>query len=178
MKKFIPMLILFFSACATEIPFTVQQFPGVTLSGVEFTTSMKEADYGLFYGDLESGLIEMGLNPEEKNEVYGVYSYPEEMENMWTDEFSFFAGVPLPPDSILPENFVNWEISPSTYAVFAFQGAPQKIGKAYGYIYGKWMKTSGYEYDYGKVEFEYYGPQYNEENPDESVIYIYIPVLQ
>lgn len=102
----------------------------------------------------------------EPHVSYGVMAhFDQEMS-----ELDYMAGNAVERVVDLPAGMSRWDIPANTYAVFETTLAT--IGETFGYIYGTWLPTSGYQHAAAPY-FERYGETFSPDNPALS---IYIPV--
>lgn len=86
--------------------------------------------------------------------------------------FDYLAGMAVVPVDEVPEGLQVREVPAGTYAVFSC--SVQAIGQTYGYIFGEWRSTSGYELDTKKPAFEEYPPAADATSP----VRIHIPIRE
>ena len=84
--------------------------------------------------------------------------------------FDYLAGMAVGRVEETPAGVQVREVPAATYAVFAC--VVQSIGQTYGYIFGEWRSTSGYEMDPTKFAFEQYPPAAETNAP----VLIHIPI--
>ncbi len=73
----------------------------------------------------------------------------------------------------VPSGMLTWDIPAQTYAVFPC--TLKTIRETYRYAFETWLPGSEYEYTRGP-DFEFYDESFNPQDPEKSVMYIYIPV--
>ena len=86
--------------------------------------------------------------------------------------FDYLAGMAVGRVEETPAGLQVREVPAATYAVFAC--VVQAIGQTYGYIFGEWRSTSGYEIDPTKFAFEQYPPAGETNAP----VLIHIPIRE
>jgi AraC family transcriptional regulator len=87
-------------------------------------------------------------------------------------EMVYMAGCPVTHVDKLPTGMSRWDVPANTYAVF--ECTLPTIGETFGYIYGTWLPTAGYQQAAGPY-FERYGETFDPTDPT-SKLEIYIPV--
>lgn len=86
--------------------------------------------------------------------------------------FDYLTGMAVGRGDEAPPGVQTREVPAATYAVFAC--GVQSIGQTYGYIFGVWRSTSGYELDPAKCVFEQYPPAGETNAP----VLIHIPIRE
>lgn len=86
--------------------------------------------------------------------------------------FDYLAGMAVERAEDTPAGVQVREVPAATYAVFAC--VVPSIGQTYGYIFGEWRSTCGYEMDPAKVAFEQYPPAADTNAP----VLIHIPIRE
>jgi AraC family transcriptional regulator len=128
--------------------------------------------------NLESKMYEI-LNPPKHGEV-GLCVPTDEGGNV-----SYLLGVIVEDFSKVTEDMITVEVPEAEYAVFTTPPVdvtvdPQQlefsdvIKETWRYIFEEWFKDSGYIYDEGKLDFEFYDERCHY-RPD-TVMEIYVPV--
>ncbi|WP_372371147.1 GyrI-like domain-containing protein [Candidatus Uabimicrobium sp. HlEnr_7] len=77
----------------------------------------------------------------------------------------------------IPISMVAKTVPENEYAVFTHKGSLDKIKDTYEYIYGTWLSKSSYS-SAGLYDFGMYNDDFSIENPEESRVYIHIPVAK
>lgn len=114
-------------------------------------------------------------NIEPCGENYGICQYVDAA--VFTDETPFveFVGARVSSFEEIPEGMIARYMPEQKYAVFKHKGAVDALGKTYDYIYATWLPRSGEEV--AKTDdMEMYGPEFNPQDPEKSVVYIYVPL--
>ncbi|MFW5782299.1 MAG: GyrI-like domain-containing protein [Candidatus Muiribacteriaceae bacterium] len=75
----------------------------------------------------------------------------------------------------MPDDMIGKTLPENSYAVFTHKGEVSKIKMTYEYIYTTWLPGSDYE-PAGCYDFEMYDRDFKVEDPENSVMYICIPV--
>ncbi|MTI95513.1 MAG: AraC family transcriptional regulator [Firmicutes bacterium] len=124
------------------------------------------------------------LQPPKHGEV-GL-SVPDSRD---ASSLTYVLGVIVENFDHVTEDMVTVEVPTATYAVFTTppvdtskaagpegmdRDFPQAIRETWKYIFEQWFRDSGYEYDQGKMDFEYYDERCHF-RPD-TVMEIYIPI--
>lgn len=91
-----------------------------------------------------------------------------------TGFFYYLAAVPVTKLDEIPMPLVGKTIPAAEYAVFSHRGPVAGLKQLYGYAYGTWLPSSGYENPYN-YDFEYYGKDFAGDGPD-ALTEIWIPV--
>jgi len=104
--------------------------------------------------------------------------FPESPEN---GEFVYVIGIEVKEGEKIPDGYYVCTIPEALYAVFSSPPADKanfssSIQGTWKYIYSEWFPNSGYEFDNGKVDFEYYDERCMGETG--NVCDIYIPVVK
>jgi AraC family transcriptional regulator len=74
----------------------------------------------------------------------------------------------------IPEQMSKFVLSPGMYAVFSYKGDASDAAKAFQYIFGEWLPSSGFSLD-NRPHFEVLGDKYKRDDPD-SEEEIWIPI--
>ncbi len=61
------------------------------------------------------------------------------------DKCRYYAGIPVPEGTAAEGEVGIMDIAAGNYAVARFEGTPDIIKKAYGYMYGVWLPAHGYQ---------------------------------
>lgn len=110
--------------------------------------------------------------------LYSMQNYPEgffEKFNPVT-EFEKWAALEVSEVVALPEGMETFLLPAGIYAVFLYKGHPAEGAKAFQYILGTWLPTSGYKLD-NRPHFEKLGEKYRNDSAD-SEEEIWIPVRE
>jgi AraC family transcriptional regulator len=107
-------------------------------------------------------------------EVYEDAGYFREFDPL--REFEKWAAVPVRSHDLIPEDLEGLMIPEGLYAVFRYKGKESEVSGMYRYIYGTWIKKSGYILDH-RPHFAIMGPKYKGEHPD-SEEELWIPVKE
>ena len=105
------------------------------------------------------------------NGEIGIWTHPNEK----TGELRYFFGPIVGEDASVPDGFEELRVPEAEYAVFTVERASdtqalaENIRAAWRYIFNDWFDNSGYAFDHGKMDFEYY-------LGEDS--FIYIPVIK
>lgn len=127
------------------------------------------------------------LNPPKHGEV-GI-GFPDSKDG---GSLVYLLGVIVENFDKVTEDMITLEVPEATYAVFTTPPVDMTVegenGKAndedftraikqtWKYIFEEWFKDSGYKYDEGKLDFEFYDERCHF-RPD-TVMYIYVPVVE
>jgi AraC family transcriptional regulator len=104
--------------------------------------------------------------------------FPENPEN---GEFNYVIGVEVKDGHDIPKEYHVCKIPEALYAVFstpptAIENFSNQIQGTWNYIFSEWFPNSGYEFENGKVDFEFYDERCMGEA--NNVCDIYIPVVK
>ena len=104
--------------------------------------------------------------------VGAAYGVSRVLPNVPVEEgFEYLAAVEVKSLAKLPWGMVGWEIPAQTYAVLPAHDVPD-LGRAFDYLYGKWLPQSKeYEAADGPC-LELYPATYSQ----DLIIYVYVPV--
>ncbi len=91
------------------------------------------------------------------------------------DEMEYIAGRPVTSLKDLPPGMTGKEVPAQTCAVFEAKGVGDVMA-TYGRIF-EWLPSSGYQRGDGP-DYEYYPPDFDPANANESKLYIYWPVTK
>lgn len=108
------------------------------------------------------------------NRLYGIYYPGEKYDPATMHGYNYFVGMEVKDKVDLPEDLQLHKVPGGNYAVFEYLGPVKEIGRAYEYIYGEWLTTTGYK-PASLEMFEAYDDRFDEDSP-ESVVEIWIPV--
>jgi len=100
---------------------------------------------------------------------YGVMSNYDET----TKEFNYLAGFDVESGIEVPEGMIIWKVPDQTYAVI--RCTIPTIMQAYQFFAQEWSLKEGYQRASGP-EFEFYPENFNPEEEETSMIYLYIPI--
>jgi AraC family transcriptional regulator len=89
-------------------------------------------------------------------------------------KFTKWAAIEVTTHEHLPEGLKPYIIEGGLYAVFLYQGMPQRFGPFMQEIVGNWMPASEYELDH-REHFELLGDLYKRDSP-ESQEEVWIPI--
>lgn len=92
-----------------------------------------------------------------------------------SSKFSYISSVKVANSEEVPKNMVCRIIPFSKYALFTHKGSLNSLGQTYEYIYGVWLPNSPYEHS-TLPDIEEYDNTYCDDNPEECLINIYIPI--
>jgi AraC family transcriptional regulator len=107
-------------------------------------------------------------------EMFGVIYGRPEAERSHPDELQYVAGVPVRPESEIPDGMVSHTVQASTFAVFTHRGPINTIGNKCHEVYRIWLPQSNYEHA-GVADVELYDGRFNCES-DDSVMEYWISV--
>lgn len=140
--------------------------PAFTVVGMKYRGKNEHNEITQLWGQFVPRIREIrNRNPDPA--TYGVmYDYDEE-----TGEFDYVAALHVNSASDLPEAMVSVEIPAARYAVFAC--TLPTLSPTYRQIH-PWLAQSEYEHA-GTPEYEYYGEDFDPEDPN-SPMSVYIPV--
>jgi len=117
-------------------------------------------------------------NRINNNVAYGICECVSEFDakNFNEDtEFTELVCVEVSKFDNIPEGMVGRTLQTQKYAVFTHRGPLTNLRSTYDYIYGTWLKNSGYEIAEAD-DFEYYDERFNPVSQEDSEFDIYIPV--
>jgi predicted transcriptional regulator YdeE/DNA-binding transcriptional MerR regulator len=115
------------------------------------------------------------LNPRwhEFNNQADCYAYGLCTDMNDEGEFEYVAGIAVTDASHVPEGMVIRQVPGATYAVF--ETKLQGIHQVYEYAMNTWLPQSNYERG-NSPDFELYDESFDPANPEESKLYVYIPI--
>ena len=122
----------------------------------------------------------MKLKGEIKNtigsDLYAVQIYEGDyFENFNPQkEFLKMAGVEVNSLENISDEMEAYVLETGKYAVFNYQGNPNKGGEAFQYIFQEWLPNSGFSLD-NRPHFEILGAKYKNDS-DDSEEEIWIPI--
>jgi predicted transcriptional regulator YdeE/DNA-binding transcriptional MerR regulator len=87
--------------------------------------------------------------------------------------FEYVAGIAVTDASHVPEGMVVRQVPEATYAVF--ETTLRGIRQVYDYAMNTWLPQSAYEWA-NSPDFELYDDSFDPANPEESTLYVYIPI--
>lgn len=106
---------------------------------------------------------------------YGVCFHIE--ESVSSKSFMYMACVETKNLEDIPTSMVGKTIPEAEYAIFTHKGPIDKISNTYEYIYGPWLSKSEYApADF--YDFELYNDDFSLDKPEESKVYICVPVIK
>ena len=113
----------------------------------------------------------------KNHDEYGA-CFPENPED---GEFEYVIGVEVEDGHDIPKEYFVCFIPESLYAVFSTppsdkENFSKEIQGTWKYIFSEWFPNSGYEFAYGKVDFELYTEQAMGETG--KICEIYVPVTK
>ncbi len=108
--------------------------------------------------------------------LYSLQVYDPNAPNKFNPHtlFTKWALAPVSSAVDVPESMATFELSGGLYAVFEYIGPAKNAPQVFGYIFGQWLPTSGYELD-DRPHFEILQPGYNP-NADDATEAIWIPI--
>lgn len=169
--------------------------PALKVAGYGIKTNIADGNYtkdiAAFWNSYDTNGWEcemyQQLNPPKHGEV-GV-CVPDSKDN---GSLIYILGVIVEDFDKITEDMITLEVPEATYAVFTTpsvdmtiergngtanqEGFPKAIKQTWKYIYEEWFKDSGYKYDEGKLDFEFYDERCHF-RPD-TVMDIYVPVAK
>ncbi len=152
----------------------IETFPGKKLTGKKLNMSFAENR------TFELWRSFMPWRKEIPNaigtELYSVQIYPpgffEDIDP--NAEFEKWAAVEVPDFTSIPDEKETMIIPSGLYAVFHYKGAASAAAETFEYIFGTWLRASGFGLD-DRPHFEILGEKYKNEDPDSEED-IWIPV--
>jgi len=121
------------------------------------------------YGEIWNRFMSQYFNKIKQFSIdkayYGVY-----FGEQGTELVDLVVGMAVANVGGIPDGLVLREIPSAHYAVFECK--MESISQTWGYIYGEWFPTSGYEHD-KNYDFEYFPPDGSEAG---SPVYIHVPI--
>lgn len=109
------------------------------------------------------------------NDLISLQIYPRNF-NFSDPQIAFvkWAGVIVSDAHEVPSSMQAFDIPQGNYAVFLHSGSPTTAAATFGYIFGQWLPSSGFELD-ERPHFEILGEKYKNGSAD-SEEEIWIPV--
>lgn len=169
--------------------------PAFKVAGYGIKTNIADGNYtkdiAAFWNNYDTNGWEckmyQQLNPSKHGEV-GV-CVPDSKDS---GSLIYLLGVIVEDFDKVTEDMVTLEVPEATYAVFTTppvdvtvggkngkanqEDFPKAIRQTWKYIFEEWFKGSGYKYDEGKLDFEFYDERCHF-RPD-TVMDIYVPVMK
>jgi predicted transcriptional regulator YdeE len=99
---------------------------------------------------------------------YGVYLGADH-----SGPIDYLAGMAVRDAAETPKGIETRKVLGATFAVF--ECSFEKLGPAYGYIWGEWLQSSSYTQDTSKLGFDYFRPG---TNSGESGVEVWFPVIE
>jgi Uncharacterized protein conserved in bacteria len=94
-----------------------------------------------------------------------------------TATFEKWAAAEVANFAVVPDGMESLTLQGGLYAVFEYKGASSEGAKAFQYIFGTWLPSSGYALDH-RPHFEVLGEKYKNDDPtSEEEIWIPIRAL-
>jgi len=91
-----------------------------------------------------------------------------------SEDFEYLACVEVSEFEEIPLGMSQYTIAANKYVVFTARGV-QNIQSTFEFIYGKWLKETGYKLA-ESPDFELYDERFDPTNPLEGEVDIYVPV--
>lgn len=164
-------------------PKIIQKGP-IKIIGYEFKTTLRAGkstrDVPAFWSKCEIEGLEQHLYDTQDPVKHGEYGVS--IIDMKNDELSYLIGVEGKTFESAEKEMKTLYIPKANYAVFTtpkavdYKDFPRPIAGTWEYIFKTWFPNSGYEFDSGKPDFEFYDERCH--NIDNVVMEIYIPVVK
>lgn len=111
-------------------------------------------------------------SPIEPHIQYGINEIIQSAQELM---FRYMTCVKIHSLDELPKGFIGKYIPASDYAVFHYEGEPNRIGEVYDAIYGEWLPSSGYALG-GNDDFERYECSGGDNDPEKMICDVYIAI--
>ena len=137
--------------------------------GPKYEGKNEHGEIGEMWSDFNRRWNEVPNLVERPTAAYGLCYMRE------NGEMEYIAGRPVTSLKDVPQGMTGREVAAQIYAVFEAKGVGD-IMATYGRIF-EWLPSSGYQRGSGP-DYEYYPPDFDPENANESPLYIYFPVTK
>ena len=155
----------------------IKKFPGFRAIGYALKPESDDIDVK------ENGAYWHGKDfSSVPGDVYAALCIPNQGElGTWlhpsdkTGDFYYFLGTIVTDEKVAPEGLVEITAEEAEYAVFTVEPSEdthilaENIKKTWKYVFEIWFDSSEYQFDQGKMDFEFYY---------EEGTYIYVPVVK
>lgn len=144
--------------------------PGFKFAGMMYSGSAEQGEIPQLWDKFVPIMNDIPdrVNP---NVCYGVINPFGPKEGR---EMDYVAAVEVNGFENVPEGMASGEIPEEYYAVFTHKGPISRFMETIQYVYGDWVKNSGYKLT-GTPDFELYDENFKGDEED-SECYIYVPV--
>lgn len=150
----------------------IEILPSKKLAGVSLSMSLADNKTAELWRNFMPRCHEIGN--KVSTELYSLQVYDSGFDFKPETIFTKWAATEVHDFSAVPEGMASFEIPEGLYAVFIHKGAAPTASRTFGYIFGVWFPSSGYELD-DRPHFEILGEKYRNNHP-ESEEEIWIPV--
>lgn len=155
---------------------TIHNMPSKKLIGINSQTSLSEFNPSLIWQKFMPRLKE--IENKVGNDKYSIqiydqaFSYDSFNPKM---KFYYWAAIEVDDFNYIPDDMLSLEIPSGKYAAFLHKGDMSAFQKTLGFIYSKWLPSSGFKIDH-RPHFEQLDERYLGANNPESQEEIWIPI--
>ncbi len=91
-------------------------------------------------------------------------------------QLKYLVGVEIEGIQDIPEGMEVWYLMHEDYVVYPHKGGKEGVPKTFDYIYSQLLPEAGFE-PTDDYDFEVYTPHYYDREPEDSIIYLCVPIL-
>ncbi|MDD3535107.1 MAG: GyrI-like domain-containing protein [Candidatus Cloacimonetes bacterium] len=144
------------------------------IMGLDIMSSSDSENYAQLFTDFVARMSE--IENRVSDDIYGLSFPGKDFDAKTMEGSNYLVGMAVSDATQIPKGMILRETPGGNFAIFEHKGLAQTLGETYGYIFGKWIFSSGMK-PTGYEMFEVYGKDYAPDNPD-SIIEIWVPVFK